>query len=380
MLKIKVDGSELKEIIEKVLCNMDKKAAIPLLTKVILINTGNELIAYTSKLETYLQARTQNYSSITSGSIGIDAEDLKVLLKMTGEVIITEFENNILVQNKKKNISFIKYDISDFPKMPQDEFNDLLQFNENVFAETINNLSVFTIDNIDKNKKLGCLHFNVNDNRVEALDGNRICIKSINENEKLADAGKLLIMNRIVYDLKKALDKKSKKKIIISQGKKFIRVTGDDFTYIQIKLNDEYFDINRFLIGEFSLKFKANTEEMLSHMKYYTDNVISKTDRKPIVLKISDNTITTYAKNARFEISDSMKIKEHTGEDLFIAFNPYFFVDALKIADSDVISIEGTNSKAPFFINANKYSFIILPVNINGEIEAMKSYLSKLVA
>jgi DNA polymerase-3 subunit beta len=75
-----------------------------------------------------------------------------------------------------------------------------------------------------------------------------------------------------------------------------------------------------------------------------------------------------------------MEIKDHSGEDLSIGFNPYFFVDALKIADSDIVSIGGTNSKAPFFINASDYSFVILPVNLNSEIEAMEKYLSKVAA
>lgn len=127
--------------------------------------------------------------------------------------------------------------------------------------------------------------------------------------------------------------------------------------------------------------FKEDIETMLSHMKYYTDNVIDKNDKKPVVLKISNGTILTYARNYRFEVSDSMEIKDHSGEDLSIGFNAYFFVDALKIADNDTVSIGGTNNKAPFIINAKEYSFLILPVNIGTEgIEAMEKYLSKVAA
>jgi len=379
MLKIKVEGKELKGIIEKALCNMDKKAAMPLLTKIIISDDGNQLTAYTSDLEGYLQVNTSNYSSIETGSVGIDEEDLKVLLKMNNEVVITEQEDSILVQNGKKNISLMKYDISNFPKMPEDIFIDALQFAENDFAETINNLVTFTSDN-ESNEIMGCFNFNITDNRVETLDGHRIGMKTIKDSEKICDSGSVLVKNIIVSDLKKTLDKKSTNKIVLSHSSKYVKVTGNNFTYIQRKVEGEYYRNGQMLTDDFKLTFKADTEEMLNHMKYYTDNVIEKDNKKLVILKITNDIITTYARNSRFEVSDSMEIKDHSGEDLSIGFNPYFFVDALKIADSDTVSIGGTNSKAPFFISANDYSFVILPVNLNSEIEAMEKYLAKVAA
>lgn len=379
MLKIKVEGKELKGIIEKALCNMDKKAALPLLTKVILSDDGNKLTAYTSNLEGYLQVSTTNYSSLETGSIGIDEEDLKVLLKMDSEVIITELENSILLQNGKKSISLMKYDISDFPKMPEGEFSDVLQFNEKEFADTINNLFTFTSDN-ESNKVMGCFNFNIIDSRIETLDGHRIGIKTIKDSEKITDIGNILVNNIIVSDLKKALDKKSNFNVILSYSTKNIKVKGNSFTYIQRRVDGEYYKVGQMLTSDSKLSFKASTEEMLSHMKYYTENVVDKKDKRPVVLKFSNDIMLTYARNTRFEVSDSMEIKEHSGEDISIGFNPYFFVDALRFADSDIISISGTNSKAPFFINAKEYSFVILPVNSNSEIEAMEKYLAKQAA
>ena len=380
MLKITVEGKELKGIIEKVLCNMDKKSALSLLTKVILSDDGSKLTAYTSDLQGYLQVNTNNYvSEGTAASIGIDEEDLKVLLKMTGDVTITETEDNIIIKNGKKNVSLMKYDISDFPQIPEEEFVNILQFNENDFAETITNLSIFTSDN-ESNKLMQCLHFNLTDNRIETLDGHRIGMKTINENEKLINEGKFLVNNTIVYDLRKALDKKSNNKVVISQTDKHIKVSGSNFTYIQRRVEGEYFRVNQMLTTNFDISFKVDTEEMLSHVKYYADNVIAKTDRKPIIFKIENKTLTSYARNTRFEVSDCMDIENHLGEDLTIGFNPYFWIDVLKVSDSDTVLIGGNNCKAPFFINAKEYSFVILPVNLNSEIDAMEKYLAKIAA
>ena len=83
MLNITVDGKELKGIIEKALCNMDKKSYVSILTKIILQSENGKLAAITSKISEYLEVRTDNYISKSDGKIAIAEEDLKVLLKMT---------------------------------------------------------------------------------------------------------------------------------------------------------------------------------------------------------------------------------------------------------------------------------------------------------
>jgi DNA polymerase-3 subunit beta len=275
MLKITVEGKELKGIIEKALCNMDKKAALPILTKVILSDDGNKLTAYTSNLEGYLQVSTSKYiSEGTPASVGIDEEDLKVLLKMTGDVVISETENNIMIKNGKKNISLMKYDIVDFPKFPEDIYIDSLKYSEGEFLETINNLVTFTSEN-ENNKIMQCIHFNLTDNRIEALDGFRIGMKTIQDSEKLINDGKILVYNSIVSDLKKTLDKKSQSVIVLSQSSKYIKVVGNDFSYIQRRVDGEYFKVGNMLTDDYRLSFKASTIDMFSHIKYYADNVIA---------------------------------------------------------------------------------------------------------
>lgn len=380
MFKVTIEGRELKEIIEKALCNMNKKASISLFKKIVLSDNEGYLTAYTSDAEYFLQVKTKEYTSEGStSSIGIDEEDLKVLLKITGIVTIIETEDAILIKNGKKNISLMKHDISDFPILPEGEYTNSLMFKESDFTELINNLAIFTSDN-DNNKIMQYINFNLADSRIEALDGCRIGMKTIQAVEKLVNDGNILVNNNITTGLKKTLNKKSDAKIIISQSDECIRVSGESFIYIQRKYDGKYFNISGMLTDEYDLSFKAETNEMLSHVKYYSDNVIAKSDKKPVVFKITNDTLISYARNSRFEVSDSLEIKDHQGKDLTIAFNPYFWLDALKVIDSDVFTVEGINSKAPFFISANTYSFIILPVNIREEEELMEKYLSKLAA
>lgn len=377
MLNITVEGKELKDIIEKVSAAMLKKVTVPTLGWVVLKAEDGKLSASVTSIETWLEVNTDYFTCLSEGEVAIDKVDLKVITRMTGDVNIIESDENIIVKNGKKTITLHKYNLSNYPELEAEENTEKLKYTESELLETVNNLSVFCSDN-EQNKMLQVINFNLKDSRVEALDGHRIGLKRIEDTETLCNNGSVMLHIMAVKDLKKALDKKSNNVVTIAEGEKYIVITGKNFTYYQRKIEGEYFKVGQMLNNDFSFSFKVGATETLEHFKYYTDNVISKTDRKPIILKIENDKIITYGRNARFETSDEFEITDFSGKELTIGFNPYFLVDALKIADSDNVRIDGNNCKAPIMIEADKYSFLVLPVNI--ETDAMEDYLNKVNA
>lgn len=377
MLNIIVEGKELKDIIEKAQCAMLKKFSISCLGRIILKAENGKLSASVTSLESWLEVNTDYFTRVSEGEIAIDKEDLKVITRMTGDVNIIEADENIIVKNGKKTITLCKHDLSDYPELDPEENTEKLKYTESELFETLNNLSVFCSDD-ENNKIIECINFNLKDSRVEALDGYRIGLKRIEDTEIICNEGSVMLHVMAVKDLKKALNKKSNSAVTIAEGDKYIVIAGKSFTYYQRKIEGEYFRIGQMLNTDYAFSCKADTTESLEHFKYYTDNVIAKADRLPIILKIGNDKVITYGKNARFETSDELGIADLTGKELTIGFNPYFLVDALKIADSDSVRIVGNNCKAPIIIEADKYSFLVLPLNI--QTDEMENYLNKVNA
>lgn len=380
MMKITVDGKELKGIIEKVECNMLKKFNVSDLGRIILKAENGKLTASSTTVKNWLFVTMDRLVNvIEEGQVAIDKEDFKVITRMTGDVTIAESDNNIIVKNGKKTITLIKYSLEGYPVLEAETGTNKLQFKESDLLEILTNMTVFCADN-ENNKIMQCINFNLSNRRIEALDGHRIAIRTIDDMEKLDQNGSILLHMETLKDLKKSLDKKSDALVTISEGNKHIIITGKDFTYYQHITEGQYFNVGNMIdfYGDYS--FKADREEMLSHIKYYTDNVISKSDHLPIVLKVENEKVISYAHNVRFETSDELEIKDFYGKETVIGFNPYFLLDALKIADVDNVSIKGVNSKSPIMIEGEnaKYSFLVLPVNITDT--KMNEYLERVNA
>ena len=165
------------------------------------------------------------------------------------------------------------------------------------------------------------------------------------------------------------MDKKSEKKIEIYQDEKYVRLEGNDFTYMVCRIDGEYFNVDKMLNMSDDYRFVPNREQILEAMKYDVElRKTSGADKEPVVLHSENGRLYSYIKATRYEAFDEFETSENNMKDNFyIGFNPQFLTDAFSIVDSDKPLCFGTGNKAPLLINGDEYKILILPVNIGNE-------------
>ena len=96
--------------------------------------------------------------------------------------------------------------------------------------------------------------------------------------------------------------------------------------------------------------------------------LIRESDRRPIILNIRDRSIGLRVKSAFGSMNAEVMITK-TGQDIMIAFNPKFLIDALKVIDDENVDLYMMNPKSPCYIRdeEEKYTYLILPVNFIAE-------------
>lgn len=378
MMKFTMDAKELKGMMEKVMTTINKKAPVPSLTKLYFeVDVNGNLKITGTDLEHYVEVITYNTFDTSAGVLGIDIDDIKVLTKMTGfitfEDISTGTEMKINVKCGKKTVSIPRYGNTDIflPSMDSTE-KQILSLKESWLLESVINLEAFTEES-KANKMLNVFNFNTKDKRIEALDGTTIGMRKITEGMILAETENpfdtIKIHKMCVPVFKKILDKKSDKEVIISQDKKYIKVKGDDFTYVIRRVDGEYYKTQQMLKFNEEYKITLDRESSLDVMKY--DAELSKVGKyekqKPVILYNKNGKLYSYIETCKYEAFDELDVNENNmKEDFFIGFNPNFLTKIFSIVDTDKVECVGTNSKAPMIVNGNEYSFLVLPVNLTG--------------
>ena len=130
------------------------------------------------------------------------------------------------------------------------------------------------------------------------------------------------------------MSKKSEREIDIYQDKKYIRVEGNDFTYVTRRINGEYYKVKSMLPTNELFRFKPDREAFLEAMKYDSD--LTKDITIPVVLHSENGKLYSYIITARYEAFDTFDTKENTmSNDIYIGFRPTYLTDVFSIADAD---------------------------------------------
>ena len=369
-MKFTIDSKVLKNGIEKVMTVVDKKATLPMLTAVYFYaDEKGKVNLMGTNLEHWIEI--ENITFGTEGAFGISVADVNVLMKMYGDIIMEDItekdEKKIIVTCGKKTVTFHGYEMGlEMPKMKDDEL--ILNLDESWLLETMTNLYYFTGTN-EKHKMFQYFHFDTNNRRVDACDGYRIGIRSL-ESQKIEKVAKndfenVLLNNTCALVFKKVLNKKGNSIISIFQDKKFVNVVGDDFSYIERRIDGEYFKLNRMFGNEANYSFTPDTKGIASVLKYDYD--LLKGTRKPVVIHASEGKLYMYAKSSKYEMLDEIDIRFiDMSDNLFVGFDPHFLLDAFSIVDTDEPICRGCGTNGPLYIDGNEYSFLVLPVNAKG--------------
>ena len=383
MMKFTMNAKDLKVMMEKGMAAINKKATLSTLTRLYFqIDENGILKVWGTDMEHWAEVRTDSAYQTSPGVLGISIDDIKIISKMSGEISIedisTENEMKINIRCGKKNVTIPRYENTDIflPSMDDTE-EKIFTVKENWLLDTVVNLNTYTSDAIS-NKMFQVFNFNAKSKRVEALEGHRIGMRTL-ENQTIHTVAEnpfdiVKLCNICVPVFKKIMDKKSENEVIISQDKKYIKVEGNDFTYIVRRIDGEYFKVDQMLNITEDFRFTPDRESILEAMKYDADLAkADNADRKPVVLHSENGKLYSYINTVKYEAFDELETKEIQMKDgLYIAFNPQFLADAFSIVDSDNPVCIGTNAKSPMLITGNEYSFLVLPVNIISDDYSLK--------
>lgn len=371
MMKFTMDSKELKIMMDKVMTAVNKKVSVPSLKRLYFsIDDEGILKILSTDIEHYVEVRTENTYHTEPGMFGIDIEDIKIISKMSGEITIEDItsdeEEKINIKCGKKNVSIPRFENTDVSLPVLDNGENILDVKENWLSETISNLSVFVSNREEVNRMMSVFNFNTKEKRVEALWNCMIGMRQLEDDMILKETENpfetVKLHCRCVPVFKKLLDKKSERKVIISQNDKYVKVESENFTYITKRIDGEYFKVNQMLSDEWDYKFTANAKELLEAMKYDAD--LLKESKLPVTFHAENGNLYSYASTTRYEAFDEIEVKEKPEKDFYIGFNPNFLVDVMSIVDSEYPIFYGTKEVCPWIIKGDTYSFLILPVNI----------------
>ncbi len=333
----------------------------------ILIDAQDEQVILTANdmelgIETKFMAHV-----VESGKTAVEAKLFtEIIRKLPDSQIILEMKNNsiqISCENALFKIPCFSTDeFTYLPDINKEEYIKISQFTlKDIIRQTI-----FALSPGDNNPLMTGELFEVFENqlKVVSLDGHRIAIRTVILNE-VYPYHKVIIPGKVLNEISKILNGDRESQVIIYFTKNHVCFEFDETVVVSRLIEGEYFKIEQMLSADYITSIEVNKKNLLSSIERST-LLVKESDKKPIILTITNNKMELVMNSSLGSMREEIEITQF-GNDIQIAFNPRFLIEALKAIDDENITMYTINAKAPCFIKDKEesYIYLILPVNFN---------------
>lgn len=366
-MKLQFQKSALLNSINIVTKAIPSKTTMSILECVLIDASSNDIKLTGNDMELGIETIVEGVI-LERGKIALDAKLFSEIIRKLPEsdstvTITSDSHFNTLIECENALFNIQGRDGEEFSGIPYIEKTNYISMTQFTLKEAIRQ-TIFSIAPNDSNKMMSGELMEVNDDvlKIVSLDGHRISIRNI----KLKDhysSQKVIVPGKTLNDISKILTGDNEKEILVFFSKNHILFEFDNTIVVSRLIEGEYFKIDHMLSIDYLTKFRVNKRDFLDNIDRAMI-LIRDSDRKPIIMDVQENNVNMTVKSSFGSMNADVPIHK-TGNDIKIAFNPKFVLDALRVIDDEEVDLYMMNPKSPCFIRDEEgtYIYLILPVN-----------------
>jgi DNA polymerase-3 subunit beta len=365
-LKFSINQKDLYNALNIVRRAVAKNQTLPILTGIFLKLKNNKLTLKSTDLELGIKYDL-TVKAESDGAIVLPATQfLNIIRELPNEDVYLELNQDKWQLQIKCINSLFKingYDPDEFPNLPQVEESAKFELPANKFKEMIKKVRISTSKDETQPALTGAL-FEVESEKVKMVSTNTYRLSFIEAplktsvNEKIA----VIIPGTTLQELNNLLEDEGSVEVEVDSN--YAR-----FTFAGIEV------ISRLIEGKFPNYELVIPDESNSNFSADLSQLHGAVKRASLIAKLDANIITLEAANGLMEINsaegssgyahEEVKI-DLEGPDQKINIDAGYFIDVLKVLDSEEINIEMIGPLNPLVVNSqkdgDKFIYLIMPV------------------
>jgi DNA polymerase-3 subunit beta len=369
-MKIVCEKEKILKAINSLTKAVATKTTMPILEG-ILIQTNDKEVKFTTYdleigIEYIIDAEVEIQGSTVVNAI------------MFSEIIRKLPDTDIKISLNEKNLLVIECEGSlyklatmnpdEFPELPKINVENSIEIEQNTLKEMIRK-TIFAVS-VEENRPIftGCL-FEIKNNKlnVVAVDGFRLAWKSkflqnsVNDFSAVIPGRTLNEVNKIILD--------SFDNIKIGVAKNQALFEMENCKLVTRLLDGEFLNYNSVIPENWETRARVNKNNLqncFERISLISASSIEKEKKYPVKLSVEIGKMIISCTNQTGDAKEEMFISTE-GQNLEVAFNPKYFLDALRAIDDEEINVDFGSSISPCIIRPvddGDYIYMILPIRL----------------
>ncbi len=361
-MKIITNKSSLLNSINIVQKAVPTKTTLPIIEGILFEAKNGKLKLIGTDLEIGIETII-DVDVILPGKIVLSSKIVgEIVRKLPDSDIEIEAIGNNIINIKCENSKFKVNGLSaeEFPELPSVKKDNGITVSQNIIKDMIKH-TIFSVSTDEVRPILTGVLFEVAGDKVSmvALDGFRMAVKSCTI---ISDSDfKAVIPGKCLSEIGKILED-SEEPVNFYFTRNQIMVSINNTVIISRLLEGEFINYKQIIPNEYKIKIKVNTDKLIDSCERAA--LFAKdSSNNMIKFEIIDDLMIINSNSLNGDVHEEIKINKE-GNDIEIAFNAKYFIDALKVIESEEIDIEFTTNISPSIIrpcDGTGYLYLVLP-------------------
>lgn len=366
-MKFIINRENLLTPLQQIVGVIEKRQTMPILANVLMSVKDNFLTLTGTDLEIQLVSKIET-TELSPGSITVPARkllDLCRLLPGNADIQIEQQDDKLKVLSGRSRFSLSCLPSDNYPEFAESEMDKQFSINAGKLKKSLEK-TIFCMANQDVRYYLNGLLLNISNKKFKlvASDGHRLSIYEDSLGEPTGYEARIILPRKGVLELYRLLDNPDIDLDIMFSSNN-IKIAISNLVFSAKLVDAKYPDFSKVFQQSFfepiSVK-KLGLKESLTRIA-----VLANEKFKGVTLDIVQGNIKISTHNPEHDEGEEDVSVEYNGEDLSIAFNAQYLLDAITNIDSDSVILTIANNVSTCFIDEpsqSEYRFIVMPMRI----------------
>ncbi|MBI5235488.1 MAG: DNA polymerase III subunit beta [Deltaproteobacteria bacterium] len=367
-MKLQIKKSDFVRLLQRIQGIVATRNTMPILANVLLDCSKTRLTAIATDLEVFIKDSIEADIS-EEGAITINAKKLFDMIKeLPMETIsVASHDDKVLIKSGKSRVNLLGLPAKDFPPFPTIDETKLSAFDKDILKEMIDK-TAFAVSTDETRYNINGFLLEKDDKgmlRMVATDGHRLALVEKKDSTAfLGDEKKgVLLPKKGVNEIRRLLDEEGEFNIHVTQKNATIK---KDAAMINTRLLEgEFPDYKKVIPKDNDKEIIVNRDSLLSSLKRVS--IISSDKIRGVKFAFKKNVLTISSSSQELgDATDEVDI-DYNGEDIEIAFNARYFIDALEAITEENARIKLKDQLSPGIIRpaiADGDVYVVMPMRI----------------
>ena len=363
-MKFTVDKSELLEACRIVDGVISDRATLPILSNTLLQLQQSTLQVVGTDLDVGISCQL-TVRGLEDGSITVPAKKFTEIIKeLPDESLTLQAKKNhtLLIESRQCLFRLTGLPAEEFPRLPEVPRERGIQLHQRQLKEMFN-LTAFAMSHEETRYVLNGSLLALHDTKatIVATDGRRLALAEGILDAKAAQTKRVILPAKTVHELHRLLQDDGTAEVVFL-GENQIAFQLGHITLISRLVDGEFPNYEKVLPVESKRKVRMPRAQLMEATR--RAGLFTAPNSQAVRLDLSKNRLVLFKESPEFgEVREELEIT-YDGDNLSIAFNPSYLLDALKAVQTEEVELELTGADKPGVIRQDGFLYLVLPMQV----------------